>query len=327
MSTRSCFNIVLAMAGSLLLEPVVFAQDQSTNLPPPPPGFATREDYVKSLTSEKDIMSAYDNGLVDKNEALLALMALGNKASVDIYGKVVDQDGQPVAGVKVDGEVGLNYGDSEEHDTTTDANGLFHFLGLHGQGMGIRLQKEGYEYGYKIPYQRPDDYLPDPNNPVIITMWKLRGAEPMVHDRMHAYIPCDGSVTRFDLLTGKQNTNGDLIVKLTRNPVNIVRGKPFNWSVTFAITNGGLQEITNIYPYEAPAEGYEPILTLDFPTNMFRWQPDFDHAYYFKSKDGKIYGRMTISITADFQPPPTDFEAEIYANPAGSRNLEFDYNK
>jgi hypothetical protein len=68
-------------------------------------------------------------------------------------------------------------------------------------------------------------------------------------------------------------------------------------------------------------------ITLDFQTNVIGWQPEFQHAYYFKSKDGQVYGRMTINITADFQPPPTYFGAEIYANPAGSRNLEFDPKK
>jgi hypothetical protein len=33
---------------------------------------------------------------------------------------------------------------------------------------------------------------------------------------------------------------------------------------------------------------------------------------------------MTITVFADFQPPPTDFGALIFANPNGSRNLEFD---
>jgi hypothetical protein len=36
---------------------------------------------------------------------------------------------------------------------------------------------------------------------------------------------------------------------------------------------------------------------------------------------------MTIKIQADFQPPPTLFNAEIYANPASSRNLEYDATK
>jgi len=38
-----------------------------------------------------------------------------------------------VAGAKVKGFVKLGFGDTEEHDTITDARGQFSFIGLHGQ--------------------------------------------------------------------------------------------------------------------------------------------------------------------------------------------------
>jgi hypothetical protein len=309
-----------------------------SNAPPPPAGFATPMDYLKSFTKEEDILDAYHAGKLSKEEAMLALESLGDKVSMDTYGKVVDQDGQPVVGASVQGYVDLSSGDSEEHDTKTDVQGQFRFLGLHGQGLGIRLQKEGYEYGYRIPYQRPGNYLPDPNDPVVITMWKLHGAEPMVHVKIQSSVSCDGTANRFDLLTTKMNgtetdihasnNNGDLVVKLTRNPLSIDsrnRDKPFNWSLTLAITNGGLEEITNIYPNEAPVEGYQPTITLNFPTNMVGWKNEINNSYYFKS--GQVYGRMTLYIDASRPSPPTYFNAEIYANPNGSRNLEFDSSK
>jgi len=294
---------------------------------PPPPGFASRWDYVKSLTNERDILKAYRDGLINKDESILAMSRLGNAASLDTYGKVVDQSGQAIYGVKVQGFVKVGIGDSEEIDTETDAQGQFQFLGAHGQGLGIRLHKNGYEYGYKTPYQRPFDYLADPGNPLVITLWKLHGPEPMVHTSIHEYVPCDGSVICFDLLTGKKSPNGDLGVSVTRNPLNIVRGKPFNWSVTFEITNGGLQSITNLYPNEAPLAGYQSMVTYMFLTNAFQWSSTATPYLYFKSKDGKVFGRMNVEITADYQPPPTVFRADILANPAGSRNLEYDPKK
>jgi hypothetical protein len=334
-------SIILTLAAASFLAALASAQGQPSASRPdneapqfltnaPPSGFATRVDYLKSFTSEKDILNARQAGLINEDESMLAMGALEDKMEskpMDIYGQVVDQSGQPVVGVKVQGYVRVGIGDDEEHDTETDSQGRFHFLGLRGQGLGIRLQKQGYEYGYKIPYRRPENYLPDPNNPAIITMWKLRGAEPMVHDKLHAYIPCDGSITHFDLLTGKKSPDGDFSVSLTRNPLSIVRNKQFDWTVTFEVTNGGLQVITNIYPNEAPAEGYQSKMTFEFQPNSTNWTTHFTPALYFKGKDGQIYGRMAINIMADFQPPPTLFDADIYANPAGSRNLEFDPQK
>ena len=323
----------MAMAGLLFFELNISAQDRAeTNAPPTPPGFASREDYLNSLTTEKKIMDAYDAGLLDKDEAALALVALGDKASMDTYGKVVDQDGQPVVGAKVQGNVHIDIGGSEEHDTTTDAQGRFHFLGLHGHGLNVDLQKEGYYFDYMLPSaQRPNGYLPDPSNPIVLTMWKQRGAEPMVHCDVESTIPRDGTAKNFNLLTGRKDVSGGLAAQMLRDPLEIAPKdlrKPFNWSVTLSITNGGLLEYTNQpYPYEAPSEGYQKSVTLSFPTNMVGWQSWAKRDYYFNDKNGQIYGRMTIEVHAGAPTPEAYFRIIDYANPNGSRNLEFDYNK
>jgi hypothetical protein len=304
----------------------------STN--PPPKGFSTRIDYLKSFTSEKGIINARNKGMINEDETLVAMLLFVdrmNSRPMDTYGKVMDQNGQPIVGANVNGYVKVGIGDFEEHATKTDGQGLFHLLNLHGERLGISVQKNGYEFGYKIPFQRPKYYLPEPTNPLIITMWKLKGAEPMKHVQIYFIVPCDGAMQRFDLLVSKSNgtipdvrpSAGDLMVTLTRDPLVVDRSKPFNWSVTIAITNGGLVEFTNQpYPYEAPKTGYQSVVTIDFPTNKPDWQNETKRGYYFKSNDGQVYGRMMLDIQADRPQPPTYFTADIYANPAGSRNLE-----
>ena len=197
-------TLALATTGLLFIGSNAFAQSQPgepamdpdiaeifSNAPPQPPGFVSKEGYLNSFTNQKDLLDAYRAGKISKEEAMMASerleTELENKASMDTYGKVVDQNGQPVAEAEVQASIdkGVNLIDavSEEHQTKTDAQGLFHFLGLHGQGMGIRLQKEGYSYDANLPSERPANYLPVPNNPLVFTMWKLRGAEPLVHDK------------------------------------------------------------------------------------------------------------------------------------------------
>jgi len=325
-----CKSNVSAQIQSLAPDTKAPSVIASTNLPPP--GFASRLDYLKSFTNEDEVTRAYRSGLIGKDEAIIAHFEIGNAKSQDFYGKVIDQYGQPVVGANVTGYLrsdegfGINDEKVEEFKTQTDAEGQFQFTGLHGARFGQKVSKDGYEMGSE-GYIKQTGSKTSPNDRATFTMWKFRGAEPMVHPSIHAYIPCDGSITKFDLFTGKKNSNGEMAVSLTRNPVNIDRRRSFNWSVTLEIPNGGFQEITNLYPNEAPVEGYQSTMTLDFSTNMVGWQPDFNHAYYFKSKDGQVYGRMAINIMANFQPPPTLFAVEIYANPAGSRNLEFDPKK
>ena len=159
----------------------------------------------------------------------------------------------------------------------------------------------------------------------IFHMWKLKGAEPMIKARIHAYVPCDGRPTMFDLLTGKKvASGGDLTVRLIRDPVQIVRGKPFGWQLNLEVSGGGLQEITDLYPNEAPASGYQPAITVNMPVGAKNWSPDCHNTYYFTAENGRDYGRIIVDLTGDFQPPPTSFDADIYVNPSGSRNLEFD---
>ena len=288
------------------------------------------------FTNESDINKSYRAGLISKGEAMQASVLHENRKSMDIYGEIIDQHGNPIPGVNVTGSIAIRQGwyaedKWEKYKTQSDANGLFHFAGLTGADWAVDVEKEGYEMDYNHAWigsrGGPHGTLSSSNNTAILTMWKLKGAEPMAHSHIHAYIPCNGSVIKFDLLTGGKAPSGDLTVRLTRNPVDIIRGKPFNWSVSLEIPNGGFQEITNLYPNEAPAVGYISSIALDFPTNATGWLPSFEHAYYFQSRNGQVYGRISINIQADFQPPPTFFGADIYANPAGSRNLEFDYKK
>ena len=320
-SQQASPGVVTNVAKAVFSMPTNAIKNIDTNTAPP----SALENIYSNAASLRE---AYDKGLISKGEAMQATLMEQNKKSLDLYGLVVDQNGQPVVGVKVRGSIGLNVNmvqsGGEIHYTETDSLGRFNFLGIHGVGIGLWPQKEGYFYDLKLPSQRPDNYHPDPNNPIVFTMWKLNGPEPMIHTKLHSYVPCDGTQTTFNLLTGKKDANGDLLVKISRDPVNIDRSKPFNWSLTVKLPNGGLQDITDIYPNEAPAEGYQAEITFDFPTNKPNWTYSFARAFYFKCKNGQVYGRMSVNVMANFQPPPTLFDAEIYANPAGSRNLEFE---
>jgi hypothetical protein len=291
---------------------------------------------IKAVSGTSDSLkpdshTAPANQSIDPKAALIdGIMTGENAKPLDFYGRVVDQEGRPVPGVKIRAGIGLvvSFTQSGGHfvNSETDSGGNFQFLGLHGAGMGpFILSKDGYSYDQNSPTSsRPSDYVPDAERPVIFHVWKLKGPEPMVHVKVHAYVPCDGTPEGFDVLTADADPAGDLVITLTRNPVQIDRNRPFDWSATVEIRNGGgLIPINDSYPYEAPAGGYEPKVTIDMPTANKSWRDSFDQSYYFMSGNGKVYGRMEVRIKADFQPPPTLFNVDIYANPAGSRNLEY----
>jgi hypothetical protein len=125
-------------------------------------------------------------------------------------------------------------------------------------------------------------------------------------------------------LTGQSGNTGDIALTFVRDPVNIVRGKLFDWTLTVEIPNGGFAEATGPYTNEAPENGYQQTITVSMPASASNWANSFDQTYYFTARSGQIYGRIKFRLKADYQPPPTHFEMDVYTNPSGSRNLEFD---
>lgn len=276
-----------------------------------------------------------------KWERISEELALTSRTPIEFYGRVIDQHGAPVPDVKVTTGVKADTlfleNHRTQHSTTTNGDGRFQFTGLHGQDMGIFLVKEGYEYKsdleiYEYSALTPPArrHNPDPANPVIFTMWKRQGIEPLVHvDLRRKNIPVDGTPVSFNLLTGAKlvEGNGDLVLRLTRRPEHIQRGQPFDWKVTLEVPSGGIVEQNDEYPNEAPAEGYMNHCVIEMPAASERWQEFVIRSYYVKIRGGKLYGRLTLEFATSAEPPPALVSLEAWTNPSSSRNLEYDPKK
>jgi hypothetical protein len=168
-------------------------------------------------------------------------------------------------------------------------------------------------------------------------MWKLAGAEPMIHGEIDSRkINPDGRSFTIDFVKRQifegTNGSGDIIVQIQRPPEIKPRQK-YDWSFTMTAIDGGFIEVTNDdYLNEAPESGYQPQYIMARHAadvvNYSTW-PLYhtDRTFYVKSRSGQVYGHFHIS---ELQPAYRDMAAlkiEFYANPAGSRNLEFDPNK
>lgn len=273
---------------------------------------------------EAAITAKYRQSLIGKDEAVTETMMLRNKNSLDIYGRVIDQYGQPVVGAIIRGDSTLITGymknTVETHFAETDTDGRFSFLGLHGAGMGIWPQKEGYFYNLKLPSKRPDNYQPDPNNPVVFTMWKIHGVEPLTGQSVDAKIPYDGTPVTFDMTTGKESANGDLRVTLIRSPLEVRRGKDkFDWVVKIEMLHGGLIEESDPYPYWAPETSYQPSFEFNVSSNNVPWLSSLDDNFYVKNAQGQ-YGRMQFGVYSAVT--PARLQVGFTINPSGSQNLE-----
>jgi hypothetical protein len=261
---------------------------------------------------------------------------------IDYYGKVIDQNDHPLGGVRVRYSIQSLYvffvavgGGSKFHEVTTDSNGLFVISGEKGTGLGIEsLTKDEYKYSKKAArgglYSGNGilNYKPDQNHPEIFTMIKRGSADPLVHYDTHLTVPCDGTPARINTMSGKAEIDGDLQITLKREPYNIVFGGPhFSWSAKIEAIGGGLVELVGTGTYRAPQDGYRQQFVFDMSANDPEWGGGIRKVFYIKTRDNR-YGRITINLDADYQPPPSNAFLEVYMNPKpGSRNLEYDQNQ
>ena len=75
--------------------------------------------------------------------------------------------------------------------------------------------------------------------------------------------------------------------------------------------------------YIAPENGWIEKVVIEKDAQDAHWQSGFERTVYVRTADGK-YGRVSVSFTCDFEPPPTACALEVFMNSSGSRNLEYD---
>jgi hypothetical protein len=263
-------------------------------------------------------------------------MARERNLPIEMYGKVVDQHGQPVAGAEVYMIVaggGTFAPGSGQVTVTTDEAGLFRvqakgqqieilsvkksnltqtfFERISGKRNSVLLDavgRFGEQYSWRS-YTTPD-------KPFVINVWRVEKFEKVV----------TGYGGHFPVPNGATSEKRGIIVSCEREPKepNVHwRHQKGSWSITFRPIDGGIQETDDLYLNEAPEIGYQPELTVA----MKRGDPDYKvniqpaRRYYYTAYNGKWYG----SFSATFEPYMYDDECRVNViykhNPNGSRNL------
>jgi hypothetical protein len=225
----------------------------------------------------------------------------------------------------------------EKPNTVTDASGYFAFSGLNGRTLDFNITKPGYEF---MPEGDAFDYTklvseekrhhPDPSNPVVLKMWKLQGAEPLIYNAQTFNLPSDGSPVRIDFAAGKTVADGgDLIVAIKhgQQPAGASVTK-YDWSAEVTAVDGGLKEagqrVTNMHL--APESGYVPSISVEMPATRNDWSRTYTRSFYVKSR-GRLYARISFDLHSIPSGGPSYVSLKSWVNPSGSRNLEYDPSK
>lgn len=301
----------------------------------PTPGAVTEEDLKRTPLKGSD----------EKKRALIAevreIMRQANQP-VAFYGQVVDQDDQPIPGVKV--RLGVRYteevlpGFTDDRfryfDEVTDSRGLFTLTNTKGAVLSVKsLEKEGYEmsphaanqsfwYWRDVPSH---GYKGQADRPEMFRMWKKSGAEKLITgDRFYGVVP-DGRSYAIDLPDDKKiegSSVGDFKVSL-RRPAEVSSGLKYDWNCVVEGIGGGVIEAREEFMNRAPEGGYQSRYEVAVAASDPQWSDRATRRLYLKSNGGKIYARLEVEIFANYQDKAV-FSVKYYANPNGSRNLEYD---
>jgi hypothetical protein len=274
-----------------------------------------------------------------------------NHNPIEFYGRATDQFGAPVGSAAVTGSILYNTGVTSGVkllNTSTDADGNFQFGGVDGQSLGIGFEKEGYQFNARstlfwYSYFEADHkrHQPEKEHPVVFILWKKRGAEYLLHYTKTWRFPVNAGPIRLDLETGEMGaSSSDLIVTVARDPLRMRYGQQgFAWNASVEVVDGGLIRAGPLDYYNlAPESGYQPRFehvqeAQDLsaaPTVRLKraWEEKVADDFFISSRLGKDFAHVALQIWPNSDHNEGDnealVEAEVWLNPNGSRNLEFD---
>jgi len=238
-----------------------------------------------------------------KEEAfLLRLISKAEAAVKDIYlyGKIIDQYGNPVSGVVVKYKAQSQYlaAGTGFGETTTDEEGRFNTRGSEGVGLSIRkFIKPGYQFSGIQDFdnfQRFEhsvlwkDFTKD--KPYIFKAWKVdrypevnTGGTTFGFDLGELY-SMDFTASSVKRVKHKEKLDLDLQVLFDRDDTG--------WRVKLLVPDGGLIETDDLFMNLAPEEGYRQEVSYSGPKEKY---VSVKKKYYIHSRS-KFYGRLSADI-------------------------------
>lgn len=226
-------------------------------------------------------------------------------SEIELWGKIVDQNGEPVEGVLIEYSADSGYlaEGSGVGRAFSGPDGLFLISNVKGVRLVIReLDKSGYVYnspnegGIRFESRNSSSttaYWGDysAKEPFMITLTKLSKFSKLVKgNKMLGFIP-DGRnynvefSTSGDLKLKTADSKGDLKVSFSRDSDS--------WSVEFQTPDGGLQETNDIYMISPPESGYDVSIKYHFSKKE---KDTLKKNFYILLQNRKFSGHLALEI-------------------------------
>jgi hypothetical protein len=292
-------------------------------------------DDVRKLSASNRVAVPYVQGLSNTTQSYaqrrlerLEQALEAKNVPLDFYGKVIDQDSNSLAGVKIKlavrhwGMTASDMGSSIRIEKETDADGHFDIHGITGDGFDVDgIQKDAYEAepGLRTYGAVGGSF----ESPVIFKMWSTNIHEQLITGEKKFQIIPDGRPYVIDLTKGSIDQSGDGDLKIwVKRPDQVTSGKHYDWSCEIDAVNGGLQNADSYSMYSAPTSGYGQSFQYEQKVGSGWGDSTGTKRFYVMLHNGQIYGHISIEIYAYYNDQIPGMVRISYAvNPSGSRIL------
>jgi hypothetical protein len=296
-----------------------------TNEPVPSEKITARQNQTSSQPLSAIIAEAVHRGTPEGSNEMNQRALAHWQAPIDFYGKVVDENTNPV----VDATVNFHWVEeptekgNRNTNTQSDSEGLFSLHDARGPSLSVSVSKEGYysrRGGAQYGIFASDGFSPDPLKPVIFLLRKkgqsveLITSQNGIRPSLAIRIPKDGTPVRVDFFQKQVSATGQLEISQNKPPWQGAT----NWSFSLSIPDGGLIENQDEFQFQAPDTGYQPTVKYNFAKAEPDWTTHVSKQFYIVFDQPRKYGWLRFE---------SDISQETvfvtYAiNPTGSRNLE-----
>jgi hypothetical protein len=293
------------------------------------PSSSSGQHAPKSI-KEPETKAEYEALVREKSIAF----AKKNNVPISFYGRVVDQDNNPLQGAVVDflvttiPMIPIPWGPSEKIIVTcaTDQNGLFSLEGKRGSGLNITgLAKQGYrESGYypqasvRCEPHDPQRHIPERNKPVEFMMIRddLPKAEEVLSRQLLLNWNAENTTIDFGSTIGKLEFTASRIGRDANDTT-----KKFEWEVKMKAIGFTMTKLQSKNERMAPREGYSSMGRVGFSPDKQTWKHQTEESYAIQTNNG-AYGLMKLSVYGDGNDGGVSGRVTVYLNKSGARNID-----